>query len=246
MRQRLDQYLVASGRYATRSRAADAVRRGCIAVNGEVATRLSMPVVETDRIETADFGRAYVSRAALKLKAGLEASGYCPAGRIALDLGASTGGFTQLLLEEGAAKVWAVDVGHGQMHPAVRADARVRLLEGVNARDLAGKMLDGERPQFLVADLSFISLRLALPPALQLAVPGAKGIFLVKPQFELGPDAIGKGGLVRDESAARQCADEMSVWLSGEPGWRAEGVVASPIAGGSGNREWLLYGFREE
>jgi 23S rRNA (cytidine1920-2'-O)/16S rRNA (cytidine1409-2'-O)-methyltransferase len=146
--------------------------------------------------------------------------------------------FTQVLLERGAARIHAVDVGHDQLDPALRADPRVLLHEGLNARDLALDHL-GERPGALVADLSFISLRTALPAALCLAEPGAWGAFLVKPQFELGPNALGKGGIVRDPKAGKEAARGLARWLE-DLGWQVAGLVPSPIKGGDGNQEFLL------
>ncbi len=241
-RSRLDQHLVDIGLYASRSRAADAIKRGCVRVDGAVAGKAGQMVAVTADIETDDRALAYVSRAALKLKAGLEACGFSPEGNICLDLGASTGGFTQLLLEAGAAKVFAIDVGHGQMDTAIAADPRVVNLEGINARDLTLAMLAGEPPHFIVSDVSFISLKLALPPALAVAAPGAKGVFLVKPQFEAGRAAIGKGGLLRNPELADAIAADLAGWLDAQPGWRHTHLVPSPIEGGDGNREFLLIG----
>jgi len=246
MRERLDQLLVIAGHYATRSRAADAVRRGCVSVDGKKTLRASEIVDDGARIEIDDPAHQYVSRAALKLKAALAASGLSPQGRNALDLGASTGGFKQVLLEAGARHVWAVDVGHGQLDAKIVADPRVTKLEGVNARHLALATLDGIRPQFVTADVSFISLKLALPPALMLAEPGAGGIFLVKPQFELGAQAIGRTGVVRDSEAAFACAVELGQWLDAQLGWRKTHLIESPLAGGEGNREWLIAGIKDK
>ncbi len=150
-----------------------------------------------------DPASGYVSRGALKLIAALDRFGYAPAGRVALDVGASTGGFTQVLLERGATKVFAVDVGHGQLDATLAADPRVISREGVNARDLTPGDL-GEPVGAIVADVSFISLRLVLPPVLALAAPDAWGVFLVKPQFEVGRENIGKGGIVRDPTLAEK------------------------------------------
>ena len=158
---------------------------------------------------------------------------------MALDVGASTGGFTQVLLERGATKVFAVDVGHGQLDPKLAADPRVVSREGVNARDLGADDL-GEPVAAIVADVSFISLRLVLPPVLALAAPGAWGVFLVKPQFEVGRENIGKGGIVRDPQLAERTAAEIAGWLEAEAGWRVAGLILSPIEGGDGNREFLL------
>jgi 23S rRNA (cytidine1920-2'-O)/16S rRNA (cytidine1409-2'-O)-methyltransferase len=158
----------------------------------------------------------------------------------ALDLGASTGGFTQVLLERGASHVTAVDVGRGEMDASLAADPRVTLLEGLNARDLSTAHLGGRKVEAIVADLSFISLKLALPPALTLAEPSAWGAFLVKPQFEVGRAGLGKGGVVRDAELAHGAADEIAEWLRDGQRWAIAGIVPSPIAGGSGNIELLL------
>jgi 23S rRNA (cytidine1920-2'-O)/16S rRNA (cytidine1409-2'-O)-methyltransferase len=238
-RSRLDLALVARGLASTRARARDAILRGCVSVDGRVATAPSAPVAADAAISVDDPGGGYVSRAALKLIAGLDRFEYAPAGRVALDLGASTGGFTEVLIERGAAKVHAVDVGHGQLYPRLRDDPRVVNIEGVNARKLrAGDI--GEPVGAVVADVSFISLRLALPPALALAAPGAWGVFLVKPQFEVGRAHIGKGGIVREAGLARQAADEIAAWLGEDMGWTVDGLAESPIMGGDGNREFLL------
>lgn len=244
-RVRLDELLVRRGLFATRSRARDAIERGTVKVSGAPATKPGLAVADDVEIAVDDPARNYVSRAALKLIAGLDAFGIDPAGCTALDIGASTGGFTQVLLERGAAHVIALDVGHGQIDARLRADPRVTVIEGLNARDLAEEHLRGRLPDLLVSDVSFISLTLALPPALRLAAPGAKGIFLIKPQFEAGREAIGKGGLLRDPQDAPRVAERLRAWLDTVPGWGSIGLVGSPIEGGDGNREYLLAGERE-
>ncbi len=244
-RKRLDQYLVDSGRYATRSRAADAIRRGCITVDGEIERRGSAAVSTDSRIEIDDEAARYVSRAALKLKAALAAANCSPAGLTALDIGASTGGFTQVLLEAGAAHVIAVDVGHGQLDPLVGDNPRVTSLEGVNARELTREMIGTAPIGFVVSDVSFISLRLALPPALALAAPGAFGIFLVKPQFEVGREHVGKGGVVRDAAQAEKVARETAAWIGEQQSWRPTHFLPSPIEGGDGNREFLAAAIKD-
>ena len=191
-----------------------------------------------------DPASRYVSRAALKLIAGLDHFGFDPMGAEALDIGSSTGGFTQVLLERGAAHVTAIDVGHGQMEPRISNDPRVTSVEGLNARHLSAGDLDGRVPDFLVCDVSFISLTLALPPALELAAPGARAIVLVKPQFEAGRDAIGKGGMLKRPQDADEIAARLRDWLGAIAGWRAIGLHPSPIAGGDGNREFLLAGMK--
>lgn len=242
---RLDELLVSRGLFASRSRARDAVARGAVTVDGQPAKKPGQTVSPGVEIAVDDPAQAYVSRAALKLIAGLDHFGVDPAGCTALDIGASTGGFTQVLLERGAAHVVAIDVGHGQMDEKLRADPRVTCLEGLNARHLAADDLGARLPDLLVSDVSFISLRLALPSALALAMPGAKGVFLVKPQFEAGREAIGKGGLLKNADDGPRMAEELRMWLDAVPGWRALGICPSPLEGGDGNREYLLAGVKD-
>ncbi|RUW62239.1 TlyA family RNA methyltransferase [Mesorhizobium sp. M7A.F.Ca.US.008.03.1.1] len=244
-RQRLDDLLVQRGLFASRSRARDAVERGTVTVDGVLARKPGQSVLPQCHVTIDDPAQGYVSRAALKLIGGLDHFGLDPAGREALDIGASTGGFTQVLLERGAAHVTAIDVGHGQMHPDIGGDPRVTVIEGLNARDLAFADLGGRIPDFIVSDVSFISLKLALPPALGLAKAGAKAMFLVKPQFEAGRDAIGKGGLLKDPYDASRVAGLLQDWLDSVPGWRSLGLHLSPIEGGDGNREFLLGGIKD-
>lgn len=240
-KQRLDQHLVDTGHFPSRARARDAVLRGTVFLAGAVCTKPARKVGPGIEITVADPASGYVSRAALKLIEGLTVFKVDPAGRTCLDIGASTGGFTQVLLEKGATRIHAIDVGHGQMHESLAADPKVHARDGLNARDLTLDHLDGERPGLLVSDVSFISLKLALPPALELAAPGAEGIFLVKPQFEAGRDRIGKGGLV-DPRIAEETAGDLQAWLGTVPGWQAGDLIPSPVKGGDGNAEWLLYG----
>ena len=244
-RVRLDALLVARGIFDTRSRARDAIARGTVRIEGMVAAKPGQPVARDIRVDVDDPARAYVSRAALKLIAGLDRFGFDPAGLDAVDLGASSGGFTQVLLERGARHVTAVDVGHRQMVETLRTHPRVRVLEGVNARDLTAAELAGREPAFIVCDVSFISLRLALPAALDLAIAGARALVLVKPQFEVGREAIGKGGLVRDRDLAARVGEEIGTWLDSRPGWRVVGMVPSPITGVGGNGEYLLAAVRD-
>lgn len=239
-RMRLDEALVAAGLAPSRARARDMILRGTVSIDGVPADKPARKVLAHERLSVSDPASSYVSRAALKLLAGLQAFGFDPRGLDALDLGASTGGFTQVLLQRGAAKVIAVDVGHGQMDATLAADPRVVLQEGLNARNLAAEHLADHAVGAVVADLSFISLKLALPPALALAEPGAWGIFLVKPQFEVGREGLGKGGIVRDPELARAAADGIAAWLAARQGWDVRGLVPSPVAGGDGNTEFLL------
>lgn len=227
------------GLVPTRARARDAILRGHVTVAGALADRPAQNVTDDADIRLDDPAAGYVSRAALKLAAALDRFGYSPEGRVALDVGASTGGFTQVLLERGARKVLAVDVGHGQLDPTLAADPRVVSREGLNARDLTAGDL-GEPVEAIVADVSFISLKLVLPPALGLAADDAWGVFLVKPQFEVGRAALGKGGIVREAALAERTAAEIADWIATEVSWTVDGVVPSPIAGGDGNREFLI------
>lgn len=207
-------------------------------VNGKRVTRPAFDVGEADRVAIDDPADGYVSRAALKLIAALDRFGYDPTGRAAIDLGASTGGFTQVLLERGAASVLAVDVGHEQLAPQLVADPRVRALEGVNARALNAAEARGPFA-VLTSDVSFISQRLVLPPAMALCTDQAFAIVLAKPQFELGRAALSKDGVVRDRAAAEGAANDLASWIEAG-GWRVDGVAPSPIDGSSGNAEFVI------
>lgn len=244
MRPRLDQLLVTRGLAESRSRARAAIEAGGVTVDGKPARSASQGVDDKAVVTYADAHR-FVGRGALKLDHALTLWPVAVEGRTVLDVGASTGGFTQVLLERGAGHVVALDVGHGQLHDSLRADPRVTVREGLNARDLTVADLAGHRPDMLVSDVSFISLTLALPPALDLAAPGALGVLLVKPQFEAGRAAIGKGGLLRDPADGPRVADDLAGWLGRQPGWRTLGLLPSPIAGGDGNREFLLAGVKD-
>lgn len=222
----------------TRARERDAVLRGCVRVNGLLAERPGARTATDAEIAVDDPAGGYVSRAALKLVAGLDRFGYRPSSRACLDIGASTGGFTQVLLERGARHVTALDVGHGQLHPDVAANPLVRNVEGFNARNLADGDLD-QPVEAIVTDVSFIPLRHALAPALALAAPDAWLVALVKPQFEVGRDGIGKGGIVRDPALGEKALADVVAWL-GAVGWTVDGTLPSPIAGGDGNAEYLL------
>lgn len=236
---RLDLALVARGLAPTRSRARDLIARGLVEVEGAIAAKPALTLQPGMRVAVLTDDAFSASRGALKLKAGLDQFGFSPAGIIALDVGASTGGFTELLLERGAAKVYAVDVGRDQLHPRLRADLRVVSLEGQDSRTLDATLIP-DAVTAVVCDVSFISLMKALPAALALARPGAFLVALVKPQFEAGRANIGKGGIVRDEAAQLAAVDTVSNWLKDAMGWQVLPMIQSPIAGGSGNREYLL------
>lgn len=237
-RLRLDDALVARGLYPSRARARDAVKRGTISVDGVIATKPAQSVGDETEIAVADPARKYVSRAALKLIAGLDHFALSPETLDCLDIGASTGGFTQVLIERRARHVTAIDAGHGQLAAPLRDDPRITLIEGLNARDLGQAHL-ATAPDFIVCDVSFIPLTLALPPALALAKPGAKLVALIKPQFEAGREAIGRGGLVSDRATHEAVTRAIARFLEARS-WQVKGVIPSPIEGGEGNREFLI------
>ncbi|MDR3373646.1 MAG: TlyA family RNA methyltransferase [Ancalomicrobiaceae bacterium] len=237
-RQRLDQWLVEHGVYASRARARDAILRGEVLVSGRPAAKPGQIVEAGDAVEVSDPARGFVSRSALKLAAALDAFSLSPEGADCLDVGASTGGFTEVLLQRGAARVIALDVGHGQLAPSIAGNPRVISMEGVNARELTPGDLPYQ-PNLIVADVSFISLKLVLPPVLALATAAAAGAFLIKPQFEVGRQHVGKGGLVRDEAVALAAVSGIEALVQ-SLGWRLLGRTPSPIAGGDGNREYLI------
>lgn len=212
------------------------VLRGTVRVGGVPARRPAQDVAEAADIEAE--AESFASRAAHKLGHALDTFALDPAGTSALDVGASTGGFTDVLLRRGAARVIALDVGRDQLAAPLREDPRVTVMEGANARDLAPGDL-AYAPDFLVFDVSFISLAKVLPACLALAAPEAALCALVKPQFEVGRAAVGKGGIVRDTAAA-EAAVERVAGVVAALGWRVLGRTPSPIAGGDGNAEWLI------
>jgi 23S rRNA (cytidine1920-2'-O)/16S rRNA (cytidine1409-2'-O)-methyltransferase len=234
---RLDRALVAAGLAPSRARAQALIAAGVVRVDGVVVSRAAAGVAEGAALALDGNPNPWVSRGALKLVAALDAFGLDPAGAVALDLGASTGGFSEVLLARGAAEVWAVDVGHGQLAASVAADPRLHAIEGLSVRDLTAEHVPA--PDFVVADLSFISLPRALPAALALARPGATLVALVKPQFELGPGRVGKGGVIRDLAAVAEAVAGVRAFLAAA-GWTVLGETPSPIRGGDGNAEVLL------
>jgi len=237
--QRLDVVLVRRQLARSRMHARDLILAGAVVVAGTKAGKPGQRVHPGDAISIADLGTHYVSRGAEKLAAGLDAFGFNTRGRIALDVGASTGGFTQVLLERGATRVYAVDVGHDQLHPTLRHHERVQCLEGTDARDLTREDIP-DAIQAAAVDVSFISLIKTLPAVLALLAPEAWLVALVKPQFEAGRAAVGKGGIVRDPELRERAVEAVRVWLESQPGWRIAGSVPSPILGRSGNQEYLL------
>jgi 23S rRNA (cytidine1920-2'-O)/16S rRNA (cytidine1409-2'-O)-methyltransferase len=236
---RLDQLMILKGLAPTRSRARDLIKRGVVLVGGKVERRAGVMLPPGADLAVSEDWSGYVSRGALKLAAALDAFGFDPQDRVAIDVGASTGGFTQELLRRGASRVYAVDVGTGQLHGDIASDPRVVNLEGTDARRLE-RALIREAPTAITADVSFISLAKAMPAALALAAPGAWLVALVKPQFEVGREGLGKGGIVRSEALRRDALDAVAGFFSTQPGWRIEGTMPSPIEGQSGNIEYLL------
>lgn len=235
-RERIDKVLVARGLFDSRARAQAAIHAGLVRVAGICVNRPS-DEVESEAEIVAEAEHPYVSRGALKLAGALDAFRIDPAGCIALDVGASTGGFTELLLQRGARHVYAVDVGRDQFHARLRGRADITLLEGTDARALSRSLVP-EPVDLVVADVSFISLSLVLPAALALAAPRARLAVLVKPQFEAGRARV-KKGIVRDaavhEEVCARIASEVAAL-----GWRIVGLVPSPIEGGDGNKEFLM------
>ena len=222
----------------SRARARDAILRGTVSVNGEPAKKPNQMVGPDDVIALDDPAAGFVSRAALKLVAGLDAGEISVEGKICLDVGASTGGFTQVLVERGAAKVFAVDVGHEQLHRRLKGHPRVVSLEGFNARELSREEI-AEPVELLVSDVSFVSVTKVLEAPLGLCAPRADAVILFKPQFEVGRDFIGRGGIVGDEEASARAMDEVIAFAAAQ-GFAHRLSVVSPIAGGDGNRETVL------
>ena len=239
---RADQLLVARGLFDSRARARAAIEAGRVVADGVVVSKPSEQVAEDAEIQ-AEPAHRWVGRGALKLDHALNLWPVVVEGRTVLDVGASTGGFTEVCLDRGAIRVFAVDVGFGQMHPTVAADPRVVNLERTDARDLTPELIP-EPPQLVVCDASFISLSKVLPVALALAAPGADLVTLVKPQFEAdGPKAVGKKGVVKDPEAHAAAVQGVRDWLEGRD-WTVLAVVESPITGGDGNVEFLLWARR--
>lgn len=236
-RLRADLFLVEHGHFESRARAQAAIRAGLVRVDGRPVARASDPVAPGARVE-ASPEHPYASRGGLKLAAALDAFRLDPHGLPCLDVGASTGGFCDVLLTRGASHVHAVDVGRGQLHPRLRADPRVTSLEGTDIRGLDPKRLS-PRPKFASVDVSFIALRLVLPVLPALLEPGAALVALIKPQFEAGRDRVGRGGLVRDAAVH----DEVCAGVRGlleDLGADVVGLIPSPIPGGDGNVEFLI------
>lgn len=240
-RPRADLVLVERGLAESRARAQALILAGLVYEGTKRVEKPGDGVAQPEALSVRGRDHPWVSRGGLKLVKGLDHFGIDPAGLTGLDVGASTGGFTDVLLNRGAAKVYAVDVGHGQLAWSLRQDSRVVVLERTNARHL-DRALIPDPVGIVVCDASFIGLETVLPAALALAAPGAWAVALIKPQFEVGPDRVGKGGVVRDPALHREVCDRISAWLAARPGWQVLGVTESPITGPEGNVEFLIGG----
>jgi 23S rRNA (cytidine1920-2'-O)/16S rRNA (cytidine1409-2'-O)-methyltransferase len=238
-KQRADLLLVARGLAESRAKAQALIMAGLVYA-GTARVQKSGDLLGDDReLSVKGQDHPWVSRGGVKLAHALAHFGLDPAGRIGLDLGASTGGFTDVLLTQGAAKVYAVDVGHGQLAWKLRSDARVTILEKTNARHLTAAQIP-EPITALVCDASFIGLQTILPAGLALCAPGAFAVALIKPQFEAGPEHVGKNGVVRDPEIHAQVCARIETWWAALPGWNILGITASPITGPEGNVEFLI------
>jgi 23S rRNA (cytidine1920-2'-O)/16S rRNA (cytidine1409-2'-O)-methyltransferase len=235
---RADSLLVARGLADSRAKARAAIEAGGVRAGGRPVTKASELIEETAEL-AAPAAHPWVGRGALKLVSALEHWQVSIEDRAVLDIGSSTGGFTEVSLAHGARKVWAVDVGRDQLHARLRGNPRVVVLEGTDARSLTPDLIP-EAPDLIVCDASFIGLAKVLPAALGLAKAGGELIALVKPQFEVGPDGVGKGGIVKDVAARERALAEVSDFLEGA-GWSVLASLDSPITGADGNQEYLLY-----
>ena len=238
-KQRLDVILVERGMAPSRARARALVMAGKVYSGTRRLDKAGLPLAADAPLEVKSLDHPWVSRGGVKLAHALDHFAIDAAGLIALDIGASTGGFTDVLLDRGAARVYAVDVGRGQLAWKLRQDGRVVLLERTNARHLTLRQVP-EPVGLIVCDVSFIGLELALPAALGLAAPGARLVALIKPQFEVGRGRVGRGGVVREEALQTEVCRRIEAWLAAQPGWRVLGLTESPITGADGNREFLI------
>ena len=236
---RLDVALVERGLAETRAAAQRMIMAGLVFSRDKRLDKAGQGVAEDVALEVRGQPHPYVSRGGLKLEKALDHFAIPVAGRVALDVGSSTGGFTDCLLQRGANKVYAVDVGTNQLAWKLRSDLRVVSMEKTNIRDV-GRVQVPDSIDLIVCDASFVGLRIVLPPALALAAPGAHLAALIKPQFEVGKGRVGKGGIVREPELHQEVVDTISSWLAGQPGWHVLGVTESPITGAEGNKEFLI------
>ncbi len=239
MKQRADQLLVDRGLAESRTRAQALILAGKVFAGEHRIDKPGTALADATPLEVRGQDHPWVSRGGLKLEHGLRHFGLSPAGRVCLDVGASTGGFTDVLLAHGAAKVHAVDVGHGQLAWKLRSDPRVVVHEKTNARYLDAVAL-ADPIQALVCDASFIGLSTLLPAPLGLCVSGAWAVALIKPQFEAGPELVGRKGVVRDPGVHQAVCERVSAWWMAQSGWTVLGIAESPITGPEGNKEFLI------
>jgi 23S rRNA (cytidine1920-2'-O)/16S rRNA (cytidine1409-2'-O)-methyltransferase len=242
-KRRADQLLVDQGLAESRAKAQALILAGVVSAQGRRVDKPGTALDEATVLALAGRDHPWVSRGGLKLAYALDHFGIDPNGCVALDIGASTGGFTDVLLAHGAARVHAVDVGRAQLAWKLRQDARVMVHEGVNARYLSLAEI-AEPIDLIVCDASFIGLETVLPAPLSLAAERASLIALIKPQFEAGPRDVGKGGVVRDPTVHQAVCERIVAWLGRQPGWGVIGTAESPIQGPAGNREFLIYARR--
>jgi 23S rRNA (cytidine1920-2'-O)/16S rRNA (cytidine1409-2'-O)-methyltransferase len=242
-KKRLDVLMVERGLAETRAKAQALILAGTVWSGERKLDKAGASVPEDTPLKVRGRDHPWVSRGGIKLAHALEHFAIDVTGAVAADIGASTGGFTDVLLSKGAARVYAVDVGHGQLAWKLRQDPRVIVLERVNARYLTSEQMP-EPPDIVVCDASFIGLETVLPAALTLAKPRARLVALIKPQFEVGAERVGRGGVVRDPELHREVCERIARWL-GARGWTVGGVVESPIRGPEGNIEFLVYARRD-
>lgn len=236
---RLDHLLVERGLVESRSRAQAMIMAGNVYSDTKRLDKAGQQVKADIPIEIKGQEHPWVSRGGLKLEKGLKHFAISAEGKTCIDVGASTGGFTDVLLTNGAAKVYAVDVGHGQLAWKLRGDDRVEVMEKTNARRLTAEDIP-DPIDLVVCDASFIGLEIVLPAALDLVKPGGHVIALIKPQFEVGKGRVGKGGVVRDPELHAEVCERIEAWLNAREGWTAQGITASPIKGPEGNVEFLI------
>ncbi|WP_431858952.1 TlyA family RNA methyltransferase [Azospirillum sp.] len=241
---RVDVALVERGLAESRAKAQALILAGLVYSDTRRIDKAGDLLAEGAPLSVKGQDHPWVSRGGLKLVKGLDEFGIDPTGLVALDVGASTGGFTDVLLTRGAAKVYAVDVGHGQLAWKLRQDPRVVVLEKTNARHLTGAEIP-DPVDLVVCDASFIGLEVVLPGPLALAAPGARLVALIKPQFEVGKGRVGKGGVVREPELHAEVCERIRAWLESLPGWRVLGIAESPITGPEGNKEFLIGAVRE-
>jgi len=239
-KRRADQLLVEQGLAESRAKAQALILAGLVSTGGRRIDKAGTALAEDTELSVAGRDHPWVSRGGIKLAFALDHFGIDPAGMVALDIGASTGGFTDVLLAKGAARVHAVDVGRGQLAWKLRQDPRVVVHEAINARYLSRAEIS-EPIDVVTCDASFIGLATVLPAPLALTAANAALVALIKPQFEAGPGAVGKGGVVRDPAIHRAVCERIAGWVGAQPGWRVIGIAESPITGPAGNHEFLLY-----